>query len=379
MRTPRLWQSRLWRGRLWQSRLWQSRLWQSLPYDGQGLFPSPTGVFADLRQSAAAVFWRRVPWWSRPLLIPLARLGWVVACAGHVWSYPPGRTLRLFLDCLQSGARPNEAWIWRQVFLLPGVHPLPGRAAGRLLATLGAAAEHSLLSDKLATGEMLRLAGLAVPTLLGVIRPGTGLAADVPAWTYPGQLFIKPRNGSGGRGARVIQDAASLPADVSRDTLVQPLLSGPVLRLTTARNPGEAPFLHSAFLAFDVPGENPRNFIRGQIRVPVHPRTALMGAGIWFLHPGKKYQALPWNQAPLAGGGRTGFPQGRRNDATGDGALAGAAAGELGLDADTRGADYSGGQHLRRLDLNQPLCHPGIGYAKPGAPVTPLGGCEFGN
>jgi hypothetical protein len=84
---------------------------------------------------------------------------------------------------------------------------------------------------------------------------------------------------------------------------VQPLLSGPVLRLTTARNPGEAPFLHSAFLAFDVPGENPRNFIRGQIRVPVHPRTAVMGAGIWFLHPGKNYQALPWNQAPLAGGG----------------------------------------------------------------------------
>ena len=297
MRTPRFWRSRL-----WHSRLWQSRLWQSLPYDGQGLFPSPTGVFADLRQSAAAVFWRRVPWWSRPLLIPLARLAWLVACAGHVWSYPPGRTLRLFLDCLQSGARPNEAWIWRQFFSPPGVHPLPGRAAGRFLSTLGAAAEHSLLSDKLATGEMLRRAGLAVPTLLGVIRPGTGLPADAPAWTHPGQLFIKPRHGSGGRGARVIQDAASLPADVSRDTLVQPLLSGPVLRLTTARNPGQAPFLHSAFLAFDVPGENPRNFIRGQIRVPVHPRTALMGAGIWFLHPGIDYVALPWNKAPLAGG-----------------------------------------------------------------------------
>ena len=137
--------------------------------------------------------------------------------------------------------------------------------------------------------------------MLGLVRPGGGLPADAPAWTHPGTLFIKPRYGSGGRGARVIKDAASLDGDVRDDTLVQACLTGPLLRLTTARNPGELPFLHSALLAFDVPGERPQNFIRGQIRVPVDPRTGLMGAGIWFLYPGVRYAVLPWNQAPLTG------------------------------------------------------------------------------
>ncbi len=207
--------------------------------------------------------------------------------------------MRLFLDCLRSGARPNEAWVWREFFRVPPLHPLPGRAAGRLLSILGAASEHRILNDKLATSEMLVRGGLTVPSLLGIIRPGTGLAPDAPAWTHPGELFIKPRQGSGGRGARVVQGAASLPADVATEMLVQARLTGPVLRLTTARNPGEAPFVHSALLAFDVPGENPRNFIRGQIRVPIDTHSGGMKGGIWFLHPAVRYAALPWNQAPI--------------------------------------------------------------------------------
>ena len=43
--------------------------------------------------------------------------------------------------------------------------------------------------------------------------------------------------------------------------------AAPVLRLTTAREPGSPPFLYSAFLAVPVPNE-PRDFRRSHL----HPR-----------------------------------------------------------------------------------------------------------
>jgi hypothetical protein len=81
----------------------------------------------------------------------------------------------------------------------------------------------------------------------------------------------------------------------------------PVLRITTARYPGAArcqspaPFLHSAFMEICVPGENPRHFIRGHIRAPIHVETGVIMQGIWFLNPDERYDFLPWNRAPLAG------------------------------------------------------------------------------
>jgi hypothetical protein len=83
--------------------------------------------------------------------------------------------------------------------------------------------------------------------------------------------------------------------------------TAPVLRLTTAREPGAGPFLHSALLSINVPGEWPRHFIRGQIRVPIEHATGVMKPGIWFLHPGTRYRSLPWNEAPLAARSLPGF------------------------------------------------------------------------
>jgi hypothetical protein len=239
---------------------------------------------------------------------------------------------RLFVDCLRSGARPNDALIWRQFFPPPGLHPLPGRGAGRLLTQLGSAAEHSLLADKQAATELLAKAGLPVAAILETIHRGGTMDPSSPIWSRPGHLFLKPRHGWGSRGTMAIDVLfpnvfridggpligtaalrAGLAAESADDLLVQTRLyappdladiatSGvaPVLRMTTARNPGEAPFLHSALLSTQVPGERPRNFIRGQIRAPVDAATGRIGPGIWFLHPGERYLHLPWNRAPLA-------------------------------------------------------------------------------
>lgn len=324
-------------------RMWHTirhKLWRGLPWDGQGLFTSTTGALTGLRSWAAKRFWQRTPLWSRPLLIPVSRLGWAAASVVHVWAYARSQDLprqllpQLLMDCMRSGARPNEALIWRQFFIPSGLHPLPGRAAGRVLSQLGSPAEHALLRDKKAAAERLARAGLPVPPLVMVIPRGQAVDLADPVWSLPGHLFIKPRRGSASRrtialdvlaaGFYRINDASMIPAESLRnrlsnmslremdDLLVQTRLfaapeladlvssgTAPVLRLTTARNPGEAPFLHGALLSIDVPGEAPRHFIRGQVRVPINVVTGSMASGIWFLHPGVRYDHLPWNQAQL--------------------------------------------------------------------------------
>jgi Sugar-transfer associated ATP-grasp len=313
-----------------------NRLWRSLPYDGQGLFSSADAALGSLRLQAASHFWKRVPWWSRPVLIPVARLGWFIACIIRTREFaraekiPRRPAFRLFIDCLRSGANPNEALVWRQFFRPSSPHPLPGRAVARLLSQLGSATERDLLSDKQATAEVLARAGLPVPPLLDIMRSGHAIDPSGQAWSRPGQLFLKPRYGSGARGAMAVDVVASgvyridggPPTGVDSlldrlarvdDLLIQTRLNAapemddlatfgaaPVLRLTTARSPAGTPFFHSGLLSINAPGERPRNFIRGQIRVPVCIATGCMALGIWFRYPGQFYRHLPWNGAPLA-------------------------------------------------------------------------------
>src|ERR1700742_2754307 len=145
---------------MWRASL--NKLWWRLPLDGQGLF-SPSDLspgepaLTTLRAWSAARFWKRAAWWTRPLLIPAARLAWVVACVSQVCSFAKARTLpsrtarELLVDCLRSGARANEALIWSQFFSLPsqppGPHPLPERAASVLLSRVGSARERNLLAE----------------------------------------------------------------------------------------------------------------------------------------------------------------------------------------------------------------------------------------
>ena len=320
---------------------WLGKLWRSLPYDGHGLFAPADTEMARLRRWAASRQWRRrFWWWTRPLLRPVLRLLWCVAACRLVVNFlrqqsvPRRLAGQVLGDCLSSGATPNEAWIWRQVFSASGPHPLPGRAASLLLLQLGDLADHRLLCDKQAAAVLLTKAGLATPPLLATIPRGGTIDLRMTPWSQPGRLFIKPCHGSAGRGTLAVEGVLPgvwrigrgpsvglevlrlrLEAAAQQDALlvetrlvVQPALddlavtgAAPVLRLTTARQPEGVPFMQSALLAIDVPGESPRAFIRGQMWVPINLMNGRMGTGHWFANPRERYSRLPWNQAPLAG------------------------------------------------------------------------------
>lgn len=274
-------------------------------------------------------------------------------------------------------------------------HPLPGRAAALVLPYLGAAADHQTLRDKQAMADRLAAAGVPVPPTLGLLSGGVlsggllsagllpaGHPADPAALPPvlraegPARLFVKPRHGSGGVAAwpldrlgpglvrlngRPPAPAAEalgrLSARLGDDLLIQPRLTAapdlaalcaagpedgvpedgglPVLRLTTARLPGQAPWLHSALLCLPVPGQPPRSFLRGHLYVPVdlgpspgadqsihrvvppgiHPvmntliHTVIPGGpasgtllpGLLLGQPQQRLEQVPWNGQPLAG------------------------------------------------------------------------------
>jgi hypothetical protein len=76
--------------------------------------------------------------------------------------------------------------------------------------------------------------------------------------------------------------------------------AAPVLRLTLAREPRSPPFLHSAFLSVPVPDE-PRDFRRGYLRVPIDPVSGVMHEGLWFAEPARRFARPWWSGSPLAG------------------------------------------------------------------------------
>ena len=294
-----------------------ANLWTRLPYDGRGFLAPDDERYTRLRERGAANFWRKVPEGLRGPAIAMTRLASAVAAFWRVQAFVRATELdhraarRLFGDCLASGAHPSEAFIWREIF--GGRHPLPGRSAELLLASLGDAAAHRLLADKQATAELLAHRGLAMPVTYAVARRG-GIVdlSRVPS----GALFVTPRRGGWREGFAIDSADAARAAALARDDdlLLQEHLraaaslsdlatdgAAPVLQLTTARNPGSAPYLHAAFLAVPVPGEPRRDFRRGYLRVPIDPASGVLTEGLWFAEPGQRFARAKWNNAPLAG------------------------------------------------------------------------------
>jgi len=289
-----------------------------LPYDGQGFVAPADARLRHLRERGAASFWRRVPRGLQWPAIAATRIASIVAAYWRVRAFERANELdwraarRLLGDCLATGARPNEAFIWRQVF--GGRHPLPGHSAGLALASLGDPAAHRLLADKQATAELLRGAGLATPVTYAIVARGGAVELLTPPL---GALFLKPRHGAGGRGA-VAANASGSVRVVARacddDLLVQERLAAtaqlldlatdgrpPVLCLTAAREPGGAPFLHAAFLAVAVPGEPARHFSRGHLRVPIDPASGALRDGLWLADPDRRVARTWWDHTPITG------------------------------------------------------------------------------
>ncbi|MGE5477119.1 MAG: sugar-transfer associated ATP-grasp domain-containing protein [Bacteroidales bacterium] len=313
------------------------KAWNALPWDGQGWRAPADRDLADLRRAAAARFWRRLPWWSRLALAPAGRLLWPLAAAMRTACFTRARLPapaggRVFADCVLGGARPVDAWAWRAL-VAATPHPLPARSAAAVLTGLGDPAAHALLRDKLATARLLDGAAILTPTTLAQLPPDTAPDRRQPPWNAPAALFIKPRTGYGGRGTMAVDvlpggncrlpdgtvvDVEQLRGD--REMLVQARLAAaaeladlaaagpaPVLRLTTARAPGEVPFLHSALLSVAVPGRRPEAFLRGHLWAAVEPASATLTAGVILAEPARRHAHLPWNGAPLAGRALPGF------------------------------------------------------------------------
>lgn len=303
------------------------KLWRRSPWDGSGWGKGDDADFTALRTWAASRFRRRVALPLRPPLLAADRVIWLAAAAAKTWAFAqrhglsPASAAHVFADSLLSGADPVEAYIWRR--LHGSRHPLPARAVTLLLPRLGDPAGHALLADKLAAAEILTAAGAILPTLRGVVSRGTLPDRDLFDASTGTGLFVKPRHGSGGRGAFGVHPGNNDWPNLERrlknlaasdDLLVQERLTAhcdladltdaglpPVLRVTTVQMPDGVPFVHSALLEVPVPGRNPGHFLFGQVRAPVDIAAGTLTPGLLLGKPTERLAAVPWNQAVLSG------------------------------------------------------------------------------
>lgn len=315
-----------------------AELWSKLPWDGRGWRDPADPLLRALSRRAAANYRRRVPSIARPFVFSAGRAAWLVAAYRRATAFAramklgTGERRQLFRDCLNAGADPIDAYIWRALF--DECHPLPARAAAIALNTLGDPSAHRLLADKLATADLLESKGVRVPKLFGTIRPHADERALDFLDTAQGSLFVKPRRGFGGHGAfgvealdgrqwrledGTVMDLQGLCAKLRQaasheEILIQEYLRSSsvlpgnddgkrpaVLRLTTAREPEGRPFVHSVVLVIPVPHRRPRDFLCGAIYVPVDPDDASLSGGLLFARARERLDTLPWNGAKLAG------------------------------------------------------------------------------
>lgn len=312
------------------------KLWSRLPLDGMGwAFPAEPAL-RRLARASVRQYRGRFPAPLLPLFFAARYALWPVAAFAATARFTRSEDLsfakasRLFADCVLSGSEPMDAHLWRA---LSGRRPaLSQRAAGIILAGLGDPRAHQILADKRECARLLESLGLAVPKTIAVVGPASPLTESL--LDYEGDLFIKPRRGSGGRGAFALRASGNgqwrardgTPLDrtgviarlrtaaAHEDILVQERLIGcvpgldlpdtgwtTVLRLTTAREPGGEPFLHSALLVVPVPGRAPRDFLRGALQIPIDLATGRLRPGILFSRCDERVAAFPWNGTVFAG------------------------------------------------------------------------------
>lgn len=292
--------------------------------------------------------WRnRVPGWALPLVVPAARLTWLIACpiiaAAAVWRLHSTSRLATWIRLTADG------WI-------RGLHPvtsgspecpddlvpscalagLDDRHWARLWNVLGSRRDQRLAADKLAMAERLGELGIAAPEPVAELP--RGMPVRVESWNGGHRVFIKPRHGLRAQGAlSLVQVADShlvlvsrgqhpsklMPRETveamltrlaERDSLIvqeflraSPDLSdlstdAPVeLRLTTARLPGGAARVIAASAKIQPPGYHSATTLNLGLLVPVDPATGVMAAGFHLRAPQERFLHVPWNNARIEG------------------------------------------------------------------------------
>lgn len=302
-----------------------------MPLDGRG-WARPDDQRRLLFDVVANSVRQRLPAPIGPLVLAGARAGWLPLAFLEAWRFTREPAYRaalgpLFRDCLMAGARAREAWLWRELF---GERiEFGNRASSMLLSRLGDPVGHKVLADKAATALALRAAGAPVPETLALIEPDSSEADLLPVREAKVPLVIKLRRSFGSFGLIMaeplgadrwrVDGAAVSWADFRARLpgarwLAQPRLHGaaelegfceaerpPVLRVTTARRPGEAPFLHCAFLAIPVPGNSAGDYLRRDLRALADPASGRLAAAVLFANPHDDVAFAPWNGAPIEG------------------------------------------------------------------------------
>jgi hypothetical protein len=317
-----------------------SWLTDRMPLDGRG-WAWPHDERRLLFETLAGSIGRRLPAPAAGLVLAGARLAWLPVAFWGAWRFSRQREHRasfgpLFLDCLMAGARAREAWIWRELF---GERiEFGNRASSTLLALLGEPAGHALLVDKAAAAQALRAGGAPTPQTLALIGPGSTEDDLQPIRSAGIGLVIKQQKGFGAHGLVMaephgadrwqVNGAVSSWEDLSarlrgtgKPMLAQPRLYGaralagfldaerpPVLRITTARRPGGAPFLHCAYLSIPVPGSLSDDYLRKDIRALVDPVSGRLDAAVLFAAPWASLAVAPWNGAEIEGRVLEGVP-----------------------------------------------------------------------
>jgi hypothetical protein len=322
------------------------RTWHRLPIDGSGILSLGPKQLQCFQRSAAREFWRRLPHWSRPPAIFVARLFWLVACPiwvmlefrkssarfadlspalwlGWVRGKHPANTI-----LQRSMARGNNA----RIRLVPDI---PGERQGiLLLAALGNRDDIELATDKLAMADRLAKLGLPVPIIRAVILPNQILQMDQLPWTGAEKLLIKPRRGARAQGllsvhyaggglfsinGRVPVDSAQLARRVMAaarwdsllvQTWVAPSLAtrdlspdapGVVRAFVTRPGPHEPASVVSAMLKILPPGIDAPHGINELLLIPIAVDEGTLGDGILLDQPGERWARSPWNDAPVRG------------------------------------------------------------------------------
>jgi hypothetical protein len=315
---------------------------RALPFDASCLARDELAA-ARIRRFVNQRRWRRVPRWSVPILLPLARLAWLLRCPIATTYVARRRGVPAFGPDWRRAV--VNGWLYSRAphleLLKAPFGDAPVMRVGQLddrhwlllWGVLGSPSDQDLARDKLALSERIESLGVRVPQMLCEITRGAPVDAAALPWAEAPILFIKPRHGSRAIGASSVQRlnhplyrvngeevvhgdvlSARLTKLALDDALLVQVFQRPAvealdlssqtpieLRLTTVRMPGGEPFVMACMMKVQPPGSHASTVLTGALSVPVDPRTGTMHAGFFLLQPERQYPVVPWNGAVVEG------------------------------------------------------------------------------